>query len=138
MFSQQANRIPIQEKPLDTLGDVFCTPVGDQSGADATSWPTGFRRGRKAPALAAVQLAIRDIHTLLHPKRRIGYGHRMHGLRPFIAQHLQEMLVFLRLYVHGAQCGEWMKSSLTAAKTLGRGGYYAQRLRHWSVGFILN
>ena len=46
--------------------------------------------------------------------------------------------MFLQVYSHGTQCGEWMKSSLTAVKILGRGGYYARRLRHWSVNFVLD
>ena len=51
------------------------------------------RGGRWAPAIAAAQHTIADIHTLLYPKRQTGYGHRMHALQPFIAHHLQEMLV---------------------------------------------
>jgi hypothetical protein len=46
------------------------------------------------------------------------------------------MLVFLRLYAHGLQ--EWTSASLSAAKILGRGSYHAQRLRHWSTGFIFD
>ena len=120
------------------LDDVSHAPVEDQSGADVISQPSAPRRGRKAPALGAAQLAIGDIHAILHPKRRTGYGHKTHGLGPLVAQRLQEMSVFLQVYVHGVQCGEWINSSLAAAKILGRGSYYARQLRRWSVDFILS
>ena len=94
------------------------------------------RGGRRAPAIAAAQHAIADIHTLLYPKRQTGYGHRMHALQPFVAHHLQEMLVFLRVYTH--RTGEWIKSSLIAVKYLGRGSYFAKSLRRWSLAFILD
>ena len=77
-----------------------------------------------------------DIHTLLHPKRKTGIGHKTHGLRPFVAQRLQDMSVFLCLFIQDIH--EWINASLTAAKILGRGSYYAQRLRRWSVDFILD
>lgn len=60
----------------------------------------------------------------------------MHGLRPFVARRLEEMLTFLRVYVHGTQ--EWTKLSLVAAKFLGRGSYLAKQLCRWSLAFILD
>lgn len=104
--------------------------------ADVVSNLPAPRGGRRAPTIAATQHAIADIHSLLYPKRQTGHGHKRHTLRPFVAQRLQEMLVFLRVYAHGT--GGWMKSSLVATKFLGRGGYFAKSLRRWSIAFILN
>ena len=94
------------------------------------------RGGGKAPTVAAAQCAITDIHALLHPKRWMGYGHKAHTLQPFVTKHLQEMLTFLRVYIHSTQ--EWTSSSLVAAKFLGRGSYFAKQLRRWSLAFVLD
>ena len=126
----------VQEIPLVTVGNTFQTSAKGESTTDVTSKPSTSGGGRKVPTMAAVQHAIADIHILLHPKRRTGHGHKMHHLQPFVAQRLQEISVLLQLYVHGPQ--EWMLSSITAAKVLRRGSYYAQRLRHWSIDFILD
>lgn len=104
--------------------------------ADAVPNLPAPQGGRRAPTIAAAQHAIVDIHSLLYPKRQTGPGHKPHTLRPFVAQRLQEMLVFLRVYAQST--GEWIKSSLIATKFLGRGGYFAKSLRRWSLAFILN
>jgi len=118
--TQYFTQLPIQEKP----------PV------DAALQPSAHRDDWRSPTVAAAQYAIADIHTLLHPKRQTGYGHKMNALQPFVTKRLQQILIFLRVYVHGTQ--EWMKSSLVAVKFLGHGSYFAKRLRRWSRAFILD
>ena len=105
--------------------------VEAQFTVDVISRPPVAGGSGKAPTIAAAQHAIADIYSLLHPKRQTGHGHKMHGLRPFVARRLEEMLTFLRVYVHGTQ--EWTKLSLVAAKFLGRGSYLAKQLRRWSL-----
>ena len=106
--------------------------------ADAASHPQVFCNGGRpgVPTIAAAQHAIADIDALLHPKRRAGHGRKPHGLRPFLVQRLREMSIFLRVYVHSTK--GWTKSSLTAAKFLGRTGHLAKQLRSWSLAFILD
>ena len=100
------------------MGNTPKASVEDQFTADVTVQPLASRGGRKAPAMAATQYAIADIiHTLLHPKRQTGYRHKTHGLQPFVVQRLQDVSMFLHLYIHGTQ--EWTGSSLAAAKILG-------------------
>lgn len=124
--SQHLIKDPTQEES-SVLGGVSWTPVKKEPVADAavTTLPQG---GRKAPTKAAAQYAVADIDVLLHPKRRIGYGHKKHGLQPFVAQRLQDISMFLRVYIRGTE--EWTKSSLTTARIFGRADYYAKRLRH--------
>ena len=111
-------------------------PVEEQFFINVVSKSPAHRGGEKAPTIAAAQHAIVDMHALLHPRRQMGHGHKAHTLRPFVAQRLQEMLTFLRVYVQSTQ--EWMRSLVVAAKFLGRGGYFAQQLRCWSLTFILD
>lgn len=115
-----------------TTGSIPWPPVEDQF----TFQPPTSKGGRKAPAMAAAHYAIMDIRTILHPKRQTGPGHKTHGLQPFVVQRLQDMSMFLYLYLHGTK--EWTNSSLAAAKILGRGKYYAQRLCRWTINFIFD
>lgn len=104
--------------------------------ADTVSRSPAPNCGGKAPAIAAAQHAIVDIHALLHPRRQTGYGHKRHTLQPFVTQRLQGMLTFLRIYICGTR--KWADSSLVTAKFLGRGSYFAKQLRRWSLAFILD
>ena len=92
------------------------------------------RAGQRAPAIAAAQHAIADIRALLHPRRKTGYGHKLHSLQPFVAQWLHAMSLFLQAYIQGPH--GWVSSSLTIAELLGRGSYHSQQLRRWSFDFI--
>lgn len=90
------------------------------------------------PSLDSALVAHEKIKRLLFPHRTTGPGYKNPNLNPLFASRLRGMRQFLWSYIDVASPfhEKWIPASLSTAKSLERGPWYAQRLRHWTSVMI--
>ncbi|KAJ6524969.1 hypothetical protein B0H19DRAFT_1276328 [Mycena capillaripes] len=118
-------------------------PMTDADLADATrqrAHSAAARDGRirEAPAIEAALDALKDIGTVLHPRRKKGPGYVDPHLDPFTKSRIEGIQSLLALYTHtgSSTYGQWKKASTNAAITLRCGTYCARVLRRLARAYI--
>jgi hypothetical protein len=81
--------------------------------------------------------ALADLGLHLKPKRNVkGNRYTDPGFDSLTRNRLENMKMFLMLYVDPVHGKPWMDASLHIANLVGRGSYFARKLREWTRNYI--
>lgn len=124
------------EDGLDDIQDIILPLASPAAPSPAFFTRLGDIRGHfiPPPSSDTVDSCIKDLDTLLHPKRKAGRGHKDHGLDGVLSSRLELMLMFLRLYAENGYA-KWSACALQISRCAGRGSWLARRLRQWCQEF---
>ncbi|KAH9854542.1 hypothetical protein C2E23DRAFT_912171 [Lenzites betulinus] len=116
--------------PVLPVEDSLATPSGEpsaeQSQRQARPWCG-------PPLVLEAQLAIDDLHALLHPRDKSGKRRVVFKGGDILHERMEMMRLMLWHYTHGTG---WIESSELVAEMHDKGPYFAKRLRTWVRAFI--